>query len=109
MDEKWGDRLHAARRRAGIRSQGELADILGVSKRTVGNYERAVTRPIRMDPVIYDRLVQAVGHFENGDDERNGDPVEDAVRSCPLTEDRQYALLSLYKRLLREQEVEAVG
>jgi len=44
-----------------------------------------------------------------GDYDNPGDPVEVAIRSSRLTEDRQYAVLGVYKRQLREQDEETEG
>lgn len=55
-----GDRIRAARLLAGM-TQNQLAELVGVSARTIGNYERGETIPDRTGP----RLVIALGqHLE---------------------------------------------
>ncbi len=100
MDDTFGTRLQIARKRAGIRTQEALGDLVGVSAKTIRNYETNKTRPV--DPAILDALREHVGEFD-----LPGDPVEAAVRASRLTEDRQYVVLGTYKRQLREQDEES--
>ena len=69
--------------------------MLGVSDRTVRNWEGGATRP---PPDMALRLREELGDFDS-----EGDPVEAAVRKSELTEDRQYDVIGYYKRRLREQ------
>lgn len=99
MDQTFGQRLQAARRRAGYKSQQALGDVIGVAGRTIRNYETDATTP---DLVTLENLRRVLGNF----DIEGGDPVEAAVKSSRLTEDRQYVVLSVYKKQLREQDYE---
>lgn len=98
MDDSFGTRLQIARKRAGIRTQEALGDLVGVSGKTIRNYETNKTRP---DSVTLEALREVVGIFDAA-----GDPVEVAVRASRLTEDRQYGVIGYYKRQLREQDDE---
>lgn len=93
-----GKRLQAARKAAGIRTQQALGDMLGVSDRTVRNWE-SDSHPVPRE--YHDRISKILGGFAFA-----GDQVEAAVRASRLTEDRQYDVLGTYKRLLREQDDE---
>lgn len=42
----YGDRMRKARERLGL-SQNEMADLLGISRQSVSNYEQCHTRPLR--------------------------------------------------------------
>lgn len=96
----YGKRLQAARKAAGYRTQEAFGDLLGVTSRTV-RYWEAGTYPV---PLEYrDKITELLG----GGVFAEGDPVEVAVRSSRLTEDRQYVVLGTYKRQLREQDEEA--
>lgn len=97
MDEPtFGERLAAARRLKGFRTQEALADLIGVSSRTIRNYETGKTKP---DAGTLEALQKALGAFD-----RSGDPVEVAVRQSQLIEWRQDAVVSFYKRNLAEQD-----
>lgn len=96
MEMTFGERLAAARKRAGFTTQEALALVVGVGGRTIRNYETGRTRP---DAVTLERLVRVLGDFTV-----EGDPVETAVRASRLTEDRQYVVIATYKRELREQD-----
>lgn len=59
-----GDEIRQARQRAGM-SQAELAAIVGVSMRSIGNYERGETIPRNRMPQIEDALGAYLGTSEN--------------------------------------------
>lgn len=99
--QTFGARLQAARKAAGIKSQESLGAAIGVSGRTIRNYETDQTAP---DPGTLVNLRKVLGEFD-----AEGDPVEVAVRGSRLTEDRQYVVLGTYKRQLREQDEETEG
>jgi transcriptional regulator with XRE-family HTH domain len=99
METTFGERLQAARKRAGYKSQQALGDVVKVSGRTIRNYEIGKTAP---DLVVLEKLIDVLGDFTE-----EGDPVEIALRGSRLTEDRQYVVLATYKRQLREQDEEA--
>lgn len=103
MEEQatFGKRMQAARRMSGYRTQQALADVLGVSERTVRNYETDKWRP---DVGTLSVLRRLLGPFDE-----DGDDVEMAVRRSRLTEDRQYAVIGTYKRHLREQDDDEGG
>lgn len=102
MEPTYGQRLQAARKRAKIRSQKALGDIVGVSGRTIRDYEIDKRPP---PPEMREKLRAAVGSaFDDA-----GDEVEMAIKASRLTEDRQYAVLSVYKRELREQDAARTG
>lgn len=95
-----GSRLKAAI--AGKRLGREVvADWVGVKARTVTNWTSGATMPSDRERVMLRNLL--------GDYDNPGDPVEVAIRSSRLTEDRQYAVLGVYKRQLREQDEETEG
>lgn len=95
----FGKRLQAARKSAGYRTQEALGDALGVSGRTVRNWETDVY-PVALEH--RDAITRLLGSGVFAE----GDPVEIAVRSSRLTEDRQYGVIGYYKRQLREQDDE---
>lgn len=99
VDPMFGERLQAARKRAGYRTQQALGDVIGVSGRTIRNWETDKTHPDANDLAA---LRRAVGTFDVA-----GDPVEVAMRESRLTEDRQYVVLAAYKRELRQQDEES--
>lgn len=59
-----GDQIRAARKRAGL-SQGGLAELVGVSMRTVGNWERGDSAPGIAEPRLQDVLAD---HLQAGDE-----------------------------------------
>lgn len=96
MEMTFGERLAAARKRAGFKTQDALGEEIGVGGRTIRNYETGKTRP---DAGTLEKLVRELGDFTI-----EGDPVEMAVRASRLTEDRQYVVIATYKREQREQD-----
>lgn len=95
MEPTFGERLAAARKRAGFRSQQALGDVVGTSGRTIRNYEIGKTSP---DVVMLEKLHQALGNFD-----AEGDAVEAAIRRSELVEWRQDTVVGFYKRHLSEQ------
>lgn len=89
-----GARLRAAMGAMRVNRQA-VADATNKRVRTVTNWTSGTTMPDDTDLAALRTL------FPGYDDP--GDPVESAVMRSDLTEDRRYALLSTYKRLLREQ------
>ena len=98
MEPTFGERLQAARKRAGYRTQQALGDVMGRSPRTIRNWETDKTLP---DVADLAELREVLGNFDSG-----VDPVEVAVRASRLTEDRQYVVIATYKRELRQQDEE---
>lgn len=91
---------HAAKLRAAMATRGferaVIVDALNVNPRTVTNWTTGKTMPSDRERAVLRTLMPG---YDNP-----GDPVELAILgSDDLTEDRRYALLSHYKRLLREQ------
>lgn len=78
-----------------------VADAAGVNTRTVTNWTSGTTMPSAREREVLRRIL--------GEYDAQGDPVEKAVRRSELTEWRQDAVLSCYKRNLYEQRAEAVG
>ena len=72
-----------------------VVDATGVAVRTVTNWTTGKTMPSNTERASLRRLFP--GYDEPGD------PVEVAIMSSELTEDRKYALVGNYKRMLREQ------
>lgn len=95
MADTFGARLQAARKRAGIKSQEALGDLVGVSGKTIRNYETNKTRP---DAATIDALRRHLGHFD-----AEGDAVEVAIANSELTDWRQDAVRSVYRKNLAEQ------
>lgn len=95
MEETYGSRLQAARKRAGIRSQEALGDLVGVSGKTIRNYETGRTNP---DADMRDKLREVLGHFDAA-----GDAVEVAIAQSELVDWRQDAVRSVYRKNLSEQ------
>lgn len=95
MDETFGARLQAARKRAGIKSQEALGDLVGVSGKTIRNYETNKTRP---DTPILDALRRRLGNFD-----AEGDAVEVAIANSELIDWRKDAVRSAYRKNLAEQ------
>lgn len=101
MEQTFGARLMAARKRAGFRTQQALGDAVGVSGKTIRNYEGNRTAPERIDPETLAKIRRLVGEFD-----LEGDPVEVALKQSRLVEDRQLEVLKTYKRELRYQDAE---
>ena len=99
MEATFGQRLAAARRVAGYKTQQSLADAIGVSARTIRNYEGDRHRP---DAATLAALTKLVGEF--ADDP--GDPVEVAIRRSELQPHRQSRLIAVYQEQLYEQRRE---
>lgn len=95
--QEHGRRLKGAMSLKGL-GRDAVADVAGVSARTVTNWTRGATMPSEAERVSLRALL--------GDYDAAGDPVEAAVRASRLTEDRQYVVLGTYKRQLREQDEE---
>lgn len=91
---------HAERLRAAIARRGldrkDVAAVVGVNVRTVTNWTTGKTLP---EPAEREALRKL---FPSYDDP--GDFVVVAIMGSELTEDRRYALVATYKRLLREQQ-----
>jgi transcriptional regulator with XRE-family HTH domain len=93
--QEHGRRLkEAIGRRADVDRQ-VVADKAGVKTRTVTNWTSGETMPT---PAQRDALRELLGDYD-----ADGDAVEVALANSALTEDRRYAVLSTYKRHLREQ------
>ena len=99
MDATFGQRLQAARKRAGYRTQQDLGDVVGRSGKTVRNWETGRAVP---DHAMRETLHRLLGEFD-----QDGDPVESAIRRSELSAHRQYEVLSVYTRNLHEQRAEA--
>lgn len=87
-------------------SQEQLADMLGVNKKSVSNWERG-----RNDPRnSIGALSEIFGvELDGGGEVPAADLVEAALRGSGLDEWRQVAVLSEYKRHLQEQRAGQVG
>lgn len=95
-----GLRLKAAMARKRLGREA-IADATRVKPRTVTNWTSGATMPSDTERAALRRLL--------GDYDDPGDPVEIAVRGSRLTEDRQYVVLGVYKRELRQQDEETEG
>lgn len=93
--QQHGAALRTAMARAGFDRQ-VVADAAGVKVRTVTNWTTGNTMPSPKERAALEGLL--------GEYAKPGDPVEVAVRASRLTEDRQYVVLGVYKRELREQD-----
>lgn len=84
-------------------SRQAVADATGRTYRTIGYWtsQTSPTMPSGEERVILRKLL---GPYDSA-----GDPVERAVRQSELEEWRQDAVLSEYKRHLRDQRLEATG
>lgn len=85
---------------AGYRTQQALGDALGLSSKTIRNYETGATTPDASTKANLRRLL--------GDFDEPGDAVESAIRRSELTEWRKAAVISEYQRHLYEQRAQAV-
>lgn len=101
MNDTFGARLQAARKRAGFKTQAQLGDLVGRDAKSIRNYETNKHRP---PPDVLDALRNALGAFD-----AEGDPVEVALRQSELIKWRQDEVLSVYERNLHEQRKEATG
>jgi transcriptional regulator with XRE-family HTH domain len=86
---------------AGYKTQKALGDVVGVSGKSIRNYERNVYPP---PPDKREALRRVLGEFDT-----EGDPVEVALRQSQLQPWRQAALIAEYQRHLHEQQREATG
>lgn len=89
-----GRRLRTAMAGRGLERK-DVSAAVNVAERTITNWTTGKTMPSERERIALRRL------FPGYDDP--GDPVEIAIMSSDLTEDRRYALVGTYKRLLREQ------
>lgn len=96
--QEHGRRLKAAMSLNGLGREA-IADAADVTVRTVTNWTSGDTMPTELER---SKIRKVVGDYDVA-----GDPVEAAVRSSRLTEDRQHVVLGTYKRQLREQDDEA--
>lgn len=98
-------RQHGSRLKAAMAARGYdrqvVADSAGVRVRTVTNWTSGSTMPSGVEREALRRLL---GPYDS-----DGDPVEVAVRSSGLSDWRQDAVLSFYKRNLAEQRAELAG
>lgn len=96
--------LRAAMQNAGGMKAETLSDLVGVSKRTVGNW---ISRkdPTMPSPTDRANLRTVFGDYMAG----AGDPVEVAIRRSELQPWRQAALVAEYQRHLHEQQREVAG
>lgn len=95
--QEHGRRLKSAMSLKGLGREA-IADQAGVTVRTVTNWTRGETMPSELERA---KVRELVGNYDSA-----GDPVEAAVRGSRLTEDRQYVVLGVYKRELRQQDEE---
>ena len=95
MNETYGSRLQAARKSAGYRSQQALGDLVGVSGKTIRNYETDAHLP---PADMRQRLREVLGRFD-----ADGDAVEVALANSELIDWRQDAVRAEYRRHLAEQ------
>lgn len=89
------ERLRAAMARRNL-DRRAVGDAVGVKPRTITNWTRGAHMPGPNEREALRRL------FPGYDDP--GDGVVIAIMGSELTEDRRYALVAAYKRLLREQQ-----
>lgn len=82
-------------------SRQTVADYTNVNPRTVTNWTAGETMPSERERGALRTLL--------GPYDLYADPVEVAIRSSELTEDRQDTVLGFYKRQLREQREQATG
>src|SRR5688572_8588120 len=100
MEGTYGQRLQAARKMAGYKTQQALGDVIGVSSKTIRNYKTGATSP---DAATKATLRRLLGDFDDP-----GDAVESAIRRSELTDWRKAAVISEYQRHLYEQRAQAV-
>lgn len=96
MTETLGQRIRRLREQRQW-SQQALGDVVGVSSKTVGNWENDRFHP-------RNRLGALEQIFATDLGAADADPVVSAVERSRLTEDRQYDVIGYYKRQLREQD-----
>lgn len=95
MEETYGSRLQAARKRAGYRSQEALGDVVGKSGKMIRNYETGKAMP---PADVRALLREKLGNFDAA-----GDDVEYAIANSELVDWRQDAVRSVYRKNLAEQ------
>lgn len=86
-------------------SQQQLGDLLGVSTKSVSNWERGRNIPRNSMGALSELFGVDIEAPAAGP----ADPVEVALRQSELREWRQDRVLSEYKRNLYEQRTEAAG
>lgn len=104
MTDSFGRRLQRARKLAGITKQQTLGDLIGVSQKTIRNWETDRVNPENISPEHRLLLREVLGPW---DDE--GDAVIAAIKRTELMEWRQGALISEYQRHVAEQEAHRSG
>jgi len=97
-----GARIAAARREAGL-TQRELADRLGVTTRSIQNYEAGAVTPYRHLRRIETLARKRVGWILSGDP--SGDSMADTIARLEATMERHYALLQEQLDRLRNETV----
>lgn len=101
MEETYGTRLAAARKRAGYRSQQALGDVVNLSGRQIRNYENDVQLPPHE---MRETLRGLLGNFD-----AEGDAVMVAIANSELDDWRQDEVRSVYRRNLAEQREGRAG
>lgn len=94
-----GRRLKSAMAARGF-TREQIADATGVNVRTVTNWTTGKTSTPEMNKATLRRML--------GEYDSTGDPVEVALSHSELTDWRQDAVRSAYRRHLHEQRSEAV-
>lgn len=95
-----GSRITAARRESGL-TQREIAELLGVTIRTIQNYESGAVIPYR-----HLRRIEAITHRRSGwilEGNQANDALVDTIAALQHTMDRHHALLNTHLESLRRQ------
>lgn len=107
MDETLGERIKRLREVRRL-SQPELAAALGVSTKTVSNWENNRNDPRSSLGALREFFGRSFDQGATGEDAAagGGDEVEAAIRRSTLVRWRQNAVITEYERQLHEQRRE---
>lgn len=107
MDNKeLGEILRDLRERKGW-TQEHVADLIGTTARTVGNWERGETSPrnkLGALSEVYGPDLRVISTGQVFEVKNSGDPVERAIKGSRLTLSNQHHLIGTYHEMLEDQE-----
>lgn len=108
MEETLGEQIRRLRETRRW-TQGQLASLLGVSEKTVGNWENGRNDPRSSLGALQELFGRQLRADAEPSDVDEVDDVERAIRASGLHKWRQTAVLSAYELHLQQQRAESTG